>query len=244
MNHSPSEMEALESSIEVVPSDGEFEKVLIDTLEKGHTQMRGQVESRRRITILNQGADYTVVFDKAQNVISEMRGSYEEMFDNWKLESEMNSRLMKEVDNLNVTIEGQKRVAKKVLDDKSRLQEQSDQTDRRMQSRVDDLESDLTSLKIELEQMKTDKARQSTLLEEKTQTLEFYRQEFGVQKEETVAFRPRVVPVRRTLSTPSNQRISKNVDINPNNRKVTRNADERKLSTGPLKLLSILSAKL
>ena len=250
MNHSPSEIEALESSIEVVPSNTEFQKVLIDSIERGHTHSVSKSPvSRRRITIKNQDADYSVVFDQAQNVIAEMRAAYEEMFENWNQESEMNSRLMKEVDDRNLTIDSQKKFVKKVLDEKSQIQEELDKVERvtsmkpNLQDKVEDLESELKSLKIELEQLKTDKERQNMLLEEKTKTLEFYRTEFGVQKEDDVVveFRPRLLPVRRTHSSPNTRRISKNIECNASNRRVTKNVDDRKLSTGPSKLLSMFS---
>ena len=215
MNHSPSEQEALDASIEVLRPNDEFHKVLITSLDRGSTPTHKETESRRRITILNRGADYSAVFDQAQSVISNMREAYEEMFQNWKFESEMNFRLAKEVENLKVTIEGQKKYAKQVLDDKSRLQEQLDKEERRprLQSKVEDLENELKSLKVELDQKNTDKERQNTILEEKTKTLEFYRQEFGVQKEEEVVeFRPRVIPIRRVHSNPSNHRVTKNAE--------------------------------
>lgn len=233
MNHSPSEIEALEASIEVVPRDSEFQKELIDSIEKGSTTPchTPHAPLRRRITILNQGADYSVVFDQAQSVISNMRAAYEEMFENWKQESEMNSLLAKNIDNLKTTIEAQKKGSKKVLDEKSQLQEQLEKAERRpkLQSKVEELETELASLKIEIGELKRDRERQNTLMAEKTTTLEFYRKEFGVQKEEEemVTFRPRLIPVRRTHSSPNNHRISKNVE-------------GRKLSTGPSKLFGLI----
>ncbi|KAI6656701.1 hypothetical protein LOD99_16005 [Oopsacas minuta] len=217
MHHSESEQAALCSSIEFVPKDDEFQKSLVVSLEQGSTPQPTQSESnlsRRRITILKQGNEYANVFDQAQVVILGMRDSYEQMFKNWKKECDINSELSAEIKNLKLIIESQKIMTKKILGEKSQIQEELARSERRpkIQDRMEDLECEVKSLKIEKSQLKTENSEMEKSLNEKTQTLQFYRDEFGRKDEgsglEGTSYRKRTVPIKRFNSTPTVNQVT------------------------------------
>ena len=88
------------------------------------------------------------MFGKAHDVITVMRDAYEEMFTNWKLESELNSELDKKVLEVSAALELQKKITKQLLNDKSRLQEEMERLERRprLKSKVDTLDGEVRGL--------------------------------------------------------------------------------------------------
>ena len=211
MNHSESEMCVLRSSIEKVKPDRDFERSLNAMPPSNEAS-----DDRRRITILNQAQDYSAVFDRAHDVIAVMRDAYEEMFTNWKLESELNSGLDKKILELQAALETQKKVTKKLLDDKSTLQEELERRDRRprFRSKAEGLETEMRVLKKEVKCLKATIDTKDSQLEEKNKKLSFYREEFGVSDKGKVAqeqdtFRPRTKALRRAHSVPEERRVTK-----------------------------------
>ena len=217
MNHSESEMCALNSSIEFVKPDNEFERSISDLSNSPEgeqtVRFRKSNNSRRRITILSQEEDYSGVFDRAHDVIAVMQNAYEKMFLNWKLESDLNSEMEKEIQKVLLALDVQKKITKQLLDQKSGLQEELERSERkpRLQNKVEDLEAEVKGLKNEIGDLKTEVELKNTQLE-KNRILKFYREELSVSSKEKVAqkpdtYRARSIPIRRVHSQPEERRV-------------------------------------
>ena len=171
-------------------------------------------DKQKRLTVLNQRQDYSAVFGKAHDVITVMRDAYEEMFTNWKLESELNSELDKKVLEVSAALELQKKITKQLLNDKSRLQEEMERLERRprLKSKVDTLDGEVRGLMREIRELREGVRTRDRQLEEKERVLTFYREEFGMEKEvarDQDTFRPRAKAIRRAESQQEDRKVHK-----------------------------------